>query len=159
LEHLIGWRQRLFKKLVTTVQLIVIKSSENKFFLQTWLILEQYLLVWSLGITAIELADGRPPFAEIHPMRAIFMIPIKPSATVRHPQMFSKEFNDFVAKCLIKDPHQRVNSSDLLQNDLFIKNAKPSSILCDIIDLSIRERNRFQQENSEGEGKIIILIY
>ncbi len=109
--------------------------------------------VWSLGITAIELADGRPPFAEIHPMRAIFMIPTKPSAQVRHPQMFSNEFNEFIAKCLVKDPHQRVNSSDLLQNDSFIKKAKPSTILCDIIDLAIRERNRLQKENSEMEGK------
>ena len=69
--------------------------------------------------------------------------------------MFSNEFNEFVAKCLVKDPHQRVNSSDLLQNDSFIKEAKPSSIICDIIDLAIRERNRLQQENFDVEGKII----
>eukprot|EP01138_Halocafeteria_seosinensis_P009455 gb/GECG01009663.1/.p1 GENE.gb/GECG01009663.1/~~gb/GECG01009663.1/.p1 ORF type:complete len:491 (+),score=88.61 gb/GECG01009663.1/:1-1473(+) len=77
---------------------------------------------WSLGITAIELADGEPPFADVHPMRAIFMIPNKPPSTVRNPAAWSEEFNDFIAKCLTMDSSKRPGSDEIL-NHSFIRDA------------------------------------
>ena len=105
--------------------------------------------VWSLGITGLELADGRPPYAEIHPMRAIFMIPTKPAPTLREPHRFSEAFGDFLAKCLVKNPAQRSSSSDLLQHS-FVKNVKSSTILCSIINKAIMERNRLQTTSEDG---------
>ncbi|XP_026697437.1 myosin-IIIa isoform X6 [Athene cunicularia] len=75
---------------------------------------------WSLGITAIELGDGDPPLADLHPMRALFKIPRNPPPTLQQPELWSPEFNDFIKKCLTKDYERRPTVSSLLQHD-FIK--------------------------------------
>ncbi|XP_075561325.1 myosin-IIIa isoform X2 [Pelecanus crispus] len=75
---------------------------------------------WSLGITAIELGDGDPPLADLHPMRALFKIPRNPPPTLQQPELWSPEFNDFINKCLTKDYEKRPTVSRLLQHD-FIK--------------------------------------
>ncbi|XP_008586019.1 PREDICTED: myosin-IIIa, partial [Galeopterus variegatus] len=71
---------------------------------------------WSLGITAIELGDGDPPLADLHPMRALFKIPRNPPPKLRQPELWSAEFNDFISKCLTKDYENRPTVSDLLQH-------------------------------------------
>ncbi|KAG7279956.1 hypothetical protein CRUP_025208 [Coryphaenoides rupestris] len=80
--------------------------------------------IWSLGITSIEMAEGKPPYADIHPMRAIFMIPTNPPPTFRKPELWTDDFTDFVKKCLVKNPEQRATATQLLQHP-FISQAKP----------------------------------
>jgi len=58
--------------------------------------------VWSMGITAIEMAEGMPPHFNVHPMRAIFLIPSKPPPKLTDPSKWSNEFNDFIKCCLVK---------------------------------------------------------
>ncbi|XP_072432083.1 myosin-IIIa isoform X2 [Chiloscyllium punctatum] len=72
--------------------------------------------VWSLGITAIELADGNPPLTDLHPMRALFKIPRNPPPKLHQPELWSESFNDFIAICLIKDFEHRPTISDLLEH-------------------------------------------
>ncbi|XP_005187713.1 serine/threonine-protein kinase hippo-like [Musca domestica] len=105
--------------------------------------------IWSLGITALEMAEGKPPYGDIHPMRAIFMIPQKPPPSFREPDRWSTEFIDFVSLCLVKNPEERATASDLLEHE-FIRNAKHRSILKTMIEetCAIRE----QQRNSKASG-------
>ncbi|KAI6243702.1 Non-specific serine/threonine protein kinase [Aphelenchoides fujianensis] len=88
--------------------------------------------IWSLGITAIEMAEGRPPLSELHPMRAIFMIPTKPPPTLKNPEEWSEAFNDFVAQCLVKNPEERTTADELLKHE-FIVNARGPEAVRDMI--------------------------
>jgi serine/threonine protein kinase len=69
--------------------------------------------VWSLGITTIEMAEGAPPHANLHPLRAIFLIPNKPAPTLADPDNWSPEMLDFVRVCCQKDSSQRSDSAQL----------------------------------------------
>ncbi|NXA77667.1 STK3 kinase, partial [Chaetorhynchus papuensis] len=84
---------------------------------------------------------------------AIFMIPTNPPPTFRKPELWSDEFTDFVKKCLVKNPEQRATATQLLQHT-FIKNAKPVSILRDLITEAMEikaKRHEEQQRELEEE--------
>uniref|UniRef100_A0A0A1XJJ5 non-specific serine/threonine protein kinase n=1 Tax=Zeugodacus cucurbitae TaxID=28588 RepID=A0A0A1XJJ5_ZEUCU len=110
--------------------------------------------IWSLGITALEMAEGKPPYGDIHPMRAIFMIPQKPPPSFREPDRWSAEFIDFVSLCLVKNPDERATASDLLNHE-FIRNAKPRSILKQMIEetCAIREQQRASRTGGMSQAK------
>jgi len=107
--------------------------------------------IWSLGITALEMAEGKAPYAEIHPMRAIFMIPTKPPPSFSQPDDWSPEFIDFVSLCLMKNPESRAKASELLQHE-FIKNAKTPEILMDIITEVQETKDQFQHKQFTMTG-------
>jgi serine/threonine protein kinase/N-acetylneuraminic acid mutarotase len=88
--------------------------------------------IWSLGITAIEMADGLPPNHDMNPMRAMRLVPSRPPPTLAEPKKWSNNFNDFIAHCLVKDPSKRPDCVDLLAHP-FIRGAKGSSTLKDRI--------------------------
>lgn len=75
--------------------------------------------VWSVGILAIELAKGNPPYSDMHPMKALFLIPKNDPPILEGPQ-FSKLFKAFVQACLEKDAKKRPSARDLLKHP-FIK--------------------------------------
>jgi len=87
--------------------------------------------IWSLGITAIEMAEGKPPYYNIHPMRAIFMIPTRPPPKLSNPDAWSPEFISFVAACLQKKPQDRPTALKLIKHPFILKErtVKSKSVL------------------------------
>mmetsp|Transcript_4247 Transcript_4247/g.9946 ORF Transcript_4247/g.9946 Transcript_4247/m.9946 type:complete len:480 (-) Transcript_4247:323-1762(-) len=104
--------------------------------------------IWSLGITAIECAVGEPPHSNVHPMRAIFLIPKSPPPTLGEGE-WSSEFKDFVAKCLIKDPKQRPNASELLKHP-FIENAPGKQIMATFVDECMQLIDEYRKNEMEA---------
>ncbi|PNF33494.1 hypothetical protein B7P43_G00558 [Cryptotermes secundus] len=72
--------------------------------------------IWSLGITLIEFAQMEPPNHEMSPMRVLLKIQKSDPPKLDQPSKWSKDFNDFIAKCLTKDPSQRPTADDLLKH-------------------------------------------
>eukprot|EP01097_Dermamoeba_algensis_P004361 TRINITY_DN2863_c0_g5_i2.p1 TRINITY_DN2863_c0_g5~~TRINITY_DN2863_c0_g5_i2.p1 ORF type:complete len:686 (+),score=185.93 TRINITY_DN2863_c0_g5_i2:151-2208(+) len=69
--------------------------------------------IWSLGITAIELAEGNPPHSDKNAARILYLITYGESPKLKDEGMWSSEFKDFIAVCLRKDPNTRPTAEQL----------------------------------------------
>ncbi|XP_070170510.1 serine/threonine-protein kinase mig-15 isoform X7 [Polyergus mexicanus] len=71
--------------------------------------------LWSLGITALEMAESQPPLCDLHPMRALFLIPRNPPPRLKSKK-WAKKFHGFIETVLVKDYHQRPYTEQLLKH-------------------------------------------
>ncbi|RMZ82936.1 hypothetical protein DV737_g1806, partial [Chaetothyriales sp. CBS 132003] len=104
--------------------------------------------IWSLGITAIELAQGEPPYSDIHPMKVLFLIPKNPPPALTGN--FSRSFKDFVDLCLRRDPRERPSARELLKHP-FIKRARKTTYLTELIERHERWQATNGKANSEDD--------
>lgn len=77
--------------------------------------------IWSLGIFALELADGEPPYIAEPQQKVLYYIATKEPPNLKGSK-WSKGFQDFVGKCLMKEPEERWSSTQLMSHP-FMKNA------------------------------------
>lgn len=104
--------------------------------------------IWSLGITALELALGEPPYSDIHPMKVLFLIPKNPAPVLEG--QFSKEFKDFVHRCLQKEPQKRPSARELLKHP-WMKRARRTAYLTELIERLERWQATHREDGSHEE--------
>lgn len=102
--------------------------------------------IWSVGITAVEMAEGKPPLHEYHPMRALFLIPRNPAPKLKSSSKWSKTFLSFVEVCLIKDHARRPNTEQLLKHPFFKDPPKARQARIHLMDHIDRHRKSRQPE-------------
>lgn len=105
--------------------------------------------IWSLGITALELAKGEPPYSDIHPMKVLFLIPKNPPPSLQGN--FSKPFKDFVDLCLKRLPQERPSAKELLKHP-FVRRAKKTTYLTELIERYERWQAVHGDQDSENES-------
>eukprot|EP00052_Salpingoeca_macrocollata_P011558 m.89121 g.89121 ORF g.89121 m.89121 type:complete len:448 (+) comp18106_c1_seq1:45-1388(+) len=119
--------------------------------------------IWSLGITIIEMAEGKPPYGDIHPMRAIFMIPTKPPPTLTDNAAWSPELHDVIAHCLVKLADARATAAELLDH-AFVSKVRPArEVLLPIVQeaaaaltrLNTEQESSAQEEDGGDVGTIV----
>ena len=103
--------------------------------------------VWSLGITTIELAEGQPPYSNLHPLRAIFLIPSKPPPTFNEPERWSANLVAFVSACLQKEPDVRPSSAELEMNACVVtgREVQAAGILRTLVCAALEPLSQWRQ--------------
>ncbi|XP_032407803.1 TRAF2 and NCK interacting kinase b isoform X4 [Xiphophorus hellerii] len=110
--------------------------------------------LWSLGITAIEMAEGAPPLCDMHPMRALFLIPRNPAPRLKSKK-WSKKFQSFIESCLVKSHSQRPSTEQLLKHPYIrdLPNERQVRIqLKDHIDRTKKRRGERDETEYEYSG-------
>ena len=106
--------------------------------------------IWSLGITAIEMAEGEPPYSHINYMRAMWVIQNNPAQGLTLPDKWSKEFNAFISRCLTVDPKRRPTAKELLI-DPFMQKSKGPALLSELVIRSLEDIANFRKGWGEEE--------
>ncbi|XP_031648421.1 mitogen-activated protein kinase kinase kinase kinase 4-like isoform X20 [Oncorhynchus kisutch] len=110
--------------------------------------------LWSTGITAIEMAEGAPPLCDMHPMRALFLIPRNPPPRLKSKK-WSKKFCSFIEGSLVKNYNQRPPTEQLLKHPFIRDQPNERQVriqLKDHIDRTKKKRGEKDETEYEYSG-------
>ena len=108
--------------------------------------------IWSLGITCIEMAEGKPPYSEIRTFLVMKKIISNPPKGLTNPKLWSKEFNDFVSLCLTFDPLKRPSAKDLIKHPFICKYNRGYKVIEELINNSIDEIKEYRERMMENDN-------
>ncbi|KAL3895357.1 MAG: hypothetical protein SGCHY_004750 [Lobulomycetales sp.] len=103
--------------------------------------------IWSLGITIIELATGNPPFSDMDPRRALFLIPRTKPPKLDGAQ-FSPALKEFISLCLKEEPEDRPSAAQLLEKSKFVRGLSQKAsdnLICGLLN---RHKKWYKQKRA-----------
>eukprot|EP01097_Dermamoeba_algensis_P009839 TRINITY_DN7073_c0_g1_i1.p1 TRINITY_DN7073_c0_g1~~TRINITY_DN7073_c0_g1_i1.p1 ORF type:complete len:311 (-),score=97.85 TRINITY_DN7073_c0_g1_i1:235-1110(-) len=117
--------------------------------------------LWSFGITALEMAKGRAPYANKTPMQVLMLTIERPPPKLdrekneKGEHRFSRTFKEMIASCLHKDPAKRPTASKLLDHKFFKGAKKPEYLVANLLSklppLQERAKKVLKQKESGAE--------
>ncbi|XP_066449188.1 STE20-like serine/threonine-protein kinase isoform X2 [Eleutherodactylus coqui] len=117
--------------------------------------------VWSLGITLIELAEAQPPNHEMNPTRVLLKVLKSQPPNLKYRQLWSQDFNDFLNKCLQRNPQERFSTSELLED---IDNTPLRELVAEVLaeiteeeDGSLKECDFVNDAPCSGQSQEVML--
>lgn len=93
--------------------------------------------IWSLGIMAIEMIEGQPPYLDEEPLKALYLIATHGTPKLKEPEKLSPTLKNFLDVCLSVDVQNRATASDAAGHP-FMKLACPMSDLTPLVRRAIK---------------------
>ena len=114
--------------------------------------------IWSLGITCIELTQGEPPFSELNPNEVMDIIGNKKFTFndffMGKKSNYSKEFINFISKCLEINPQNRGSAKELIRHSFIVKYAKDNIFMKKLLKKYEKDIDNYRKEFEENELKL-----
>lgn len=111
--------------------------------------------VWSLGITAIEMGDGLPPYSDKGHTMVMSMIPNRAPPTLKNPSAWSEAFNGFIASCLQKEPAERPDAAKCLMSPFIQQSKGPAPLRSRIAEvMSLKAARRAEEARRKKAERV-----
>ncbi|KAG1169240.1 hypothetical protein G6F70_008627 [Rhizopus microsporus] len=105
--------------------------------------------IWSLGVLIIEMAQNSPPYVELPPLKALYLIASNGLPPLEEPDRWSDQFKDFLSLCTTIDPAKRPDATTLLKHPFILSFASTTDDIVHLIDTARNIESSMQEEQEE----------